>query len=299
MHIGVPWCSHCVDIVEDTLHVLRDCPLAKSVWCNLLTSNGRSTFFTGTIKDWVLLNLHQNLGKNMDRDWSCVWATCCYFLWTWRNREAHDDSRLRPYRPWSFILEWVDHYRRADVNDITSSITRLGAVDIAWQSPEDGWICLNTDGASKSGEIAGCGGLLRNSHGQWINGFSRNLGRCSAYIAELWGVLEGLRLARASGISKLQVHVDSQVVVHTINNTKDGSFVGWRLIKEIRRMLELDWEVKVCHSYREANACADALANLGCNHGPELRTYEQCPASLSNLFLADIMGISTPRVCVA
>jgi hypothetical protein len=36
MHIGEPWFTHCVDIIEDTLHVLRDCLLAKSVWCNLL-----------------------------------------------------------------------------------------------------------------------------------------------------------------------------------------------------------------------------------------------------------------------
>ncbi|GAU34558.1 hypothetical protein TSUD_219420 [Trifolium subterraneum] len=31
MHLCDPWCNHCVDIVEDTIHVLRDCPLAKNL----------------------------------------------------------------------------------------------------------------------------------------------------------------------------------------------------------------------------------------------------------------------------
>jgi hypothetical protein len=43
-------------------------------------------------------------------------------------------------------------------------------------------------------EEKGCGGLLRNSNGQWIGEFSRHLGMCSAYLAELWGVIDGLRL---------------------------------------------------------------------------------------------------------
>lgn len=61
-------------------------------------------------------------------------------------------------------------------------------------------------------------------------------------------------------------------------------------------MLALKWEVMICHSYREVNSCADTLANIGCEHAPELRVYEQCPARLSSMLLADVMGITTPRV---
>jgi hypothetical protein len=52
----------------------------------------------------------------------------------------------------------------------------------------------------------------------------------------------------------------------------------------------------MCHSYCEANACAEALANLGCDHEPGMRVYEQCPASLRSLLLADAMRITNPRV---
>jgi ribonuclease HI len=119
---------------------------------------------------------------------------------------------------------------------------------------------------------------------------------CSAYLTELWGVIDGLRLARDRGITKLKVQVDSRVVVQTLNSSNTGSVVGWRLIREIRQLLALDWEIRICHIYREANACADALANMGCDQGLGLRVYEQCPASLSSLLLMDVMGIATPRV---
>jgi hypothetical protein len=57
MHIVEPRCTHCVDIIEDTLHVLRDCPLAKSVWCNLLNNDTREFFFAAELKDWIHMNL--------------------------------------------------------------------------------------------------------------------------------------------------------------------------------------------------------------------------------------------------
>jgi hypothetical protein len=35
------------------------------------------------------------------------------------------------------------------------------------------------------------------------------------------------------------------------------------MVEKIRRLIDLDWEVVVKHSYYEANQCADALANIG------------------------------------
>jgi hypothetical protein len=57
MHIGEPWCNHYVDVVKDTLHVLRDCPLAKSVWCNLLNGEDRDSFFTAALARWIVSNI--------------------------------------------------------------------------------------------------------------------------------------------------------------------------------------------------------------------------------------------------
>lgn len=47
-------------------------------------------------------------------------------------------------------------------------------------------------------------------------GFSKNLGWCTAFVAELWGLWEGLRLAHGMGLKKIEVNLDSQSVVHCI-----------------------------------------------------------------------------------
>ncbi|MCI24501.1 ribonuclease H protein, partial [Trifolium medium] len=139
------------------------------------------------------------------------------------------------------------------INEVTREV-RL----VSWKPPPDGWVKVNTDGACKEGRIAGCGGLIRGSDGEWLGGFAKFLGACSAYVAELWGVLEGLNLARRLGFRAVELHVDSDVVVQVIHSGVSKSSMGRMLLWKIRRLIELDWEVVVHHSYREANQCADA-----------------------------------------
>ncbi|KAG7593942.1 Ribonuclease H domain [Arabidopsis thaliana x Arabidopsis arenosa] len=67
---------------------------------------------------------------------------------------------------------------------------------IGWVALEDGWSKMNTDGASQENPgLATAGGVLRNSAREWCGGFTLNIGRCSALLAELWGVYYGLYTA--------------------------------------------------------------------------------------------------------
>ncbi|KAI9080706.1 hypothetical protein K1719_037372 [Acacia pycnantha] len=49
----------------------------------------------------------------------------------------------------------------------------------SWYPPPDGWLKMNLDGAVTSRGAAGCGGVLRDSRGLWVFGFSFYLGVCS------------------------------------------------------------------------------------------------------------------------
>jgi ribonuclease HI len=60
--------------------------------------------------------------------------------------------------------------------------------------------------------------------------------------------------------------VDSEVVVGVIKRDYTMSYVGSTLLKRIWQLLEKDWSVDISHIYREANQCADALANIECSH---------------------------------
>lgn len=51
-------------------------------------------------------------------------------------------------------------------------------------------------------------GVIRDSRGNWIVGFQRYVGCESALVAELWGMLHGLQVARLKGHSRVIVESD-------------------------------------------------------------------------------------------
>lgn len=84
--------------------------------------------------------------------------------------------------------------------------------------------------------------------GKWICGFSKWLRVCSAYVAEVWGVLEGLKMAQERGLYKVELHFDSKAVVSNYVDGKGGSATGLSLLTNIRSLLKLNWEVHICHT---------------------------------------------------
>ncbi|GAU36087.1 hypothetical protein TSUD_276980 [Trifolium subterraneum] len=97
---------------------------------------------------------------------------------------------------------------------------------INWKPPSEGWVKLNIDGVYKEGSAAGCGVVIRDSNGVWRGGFAKNLGICSAYVAKLWGVVEGLRCVRSLGFNRIELNVDSSVVSQVLRRPGYGRPLG-------------------------------------------------------------------------
>ena len=59
------------------------------------------------------------------------------------------------------------------------------AIPVRWSKPLLGWFKLNTDGASLGNPSkVGGGGLIKDSEGRWIRGFSRSIGHATSVMAE-------------------------------------------------------------------------------------------------------------------
>ena len=94
---------------------------------------------------------------------------------------------------------------------------------IWWQFPPDPFIKLNTDGnAIGNPGLAGARGLLRNSSGEWISGFSLHLGLTSNNMAELAVVHQDLILAWDMGFKFIHLELDSMTVFTWLNATTDS-----------------------------------------------------------------------------
>jgi ribonuclease HI len=251
------------------------------------------------VNNWIELNITNAVQWNGEGNWCDFWALCCHCIWNWRNKEMFDESFVRPSRPLPMLLKMLQEYNDAVTNSMVVAGTQKMVSLIGWKPPRESFIKLNTDGAYKVNQIAGCGGVIRGSQGEWLGGFAKGIGLCSAFIAELWGVFEGLKLAYMLGFKNVELEVDSDAVVGVIKRGCTMSYAGSTLLKRICQLLEKDWSVEISHIYREANKCADALANIGCSHDFNFEFYACCPSSISDVFNLDMRGNTTSRlVCL-
>jgi heat shock 70kDa protein 1/2/6/8 len=51
-------------------------------------------------------------------------------------------------------------------------------------------------------------GIICDKSGQWVSGFGAHIGYSSAIVAELWGVIYGLKLAWYSGCRNIKLEID-------------------------------------------------------------------------------------------
>jgi hypothetical protein len=65
---------------------------------------------------------------------------------------------------------------------------------------------------------------------------------------------------------------------------------------EIRELLSRDWTVRIEHTFREANFCADFMAKFATSCDNGLMIWDEPPQGLQQLLLANIMGISFSRI---
>ncbi|KAJ0089466.1 hypothetical protein Patl1_13454 [Pistacia atlantica] len=155
---------------------------------------------------------------------------------------------------------------------------------------------LNTDGVSSSiKDRDGGGGLLRTNEGQWIYGYTRNIGRCSALIAEAWAILDRLELAWKLGFKRIELESDSLTLVNSLSFHESQDSLEKQVIKRIKRWLREDWEIHIHHVYLEGNKCADFLANLSFSFDPELYVLESAPFGIDRLLRNDASGMFSSR----
>jgi hypothetical protein len=239
MGLGHAMCRFCGDTVENELHAIRDCPVVMPLWLNTVEESMRSTFFISDWQQWLDLNLN-SFGKwSENTTWKDYWATVCHCIRSWLNKEEHYDHFQRPLNAAVVVANHVKQYSQAELLQTVLHKVNKTEVRISWKPPMEEWVKLNTDGAYKEGRVAGCGGVIRDSNGVWKGGFAKNLGICSAYVAELWGVLEGLKHARSLGFKRIELEVDSSVVRQVLLQPGCGRPLGGSLVMCIRRLMEL------------------------------------------------------------
>ncbi|XP_041019704.1 uncharacterized protein LOC121261390 [Juglans microcarpa x Juglans regia] len=115
---------------------------------------------------------------------------------------------------------------------------------------------------------AGASGVIRNSNGKFICGFSNSLGAQSNNAAEVLSILHGLRIVYLMGFRKAEMEMDSKLVVNWLKKK------------------------------RESNAVADVFAKMDAKGLNKLWVgNDGVPASVKGFLRLDIGSVPYTRTC--
>lgn len=168
---------------------------------------------------------------------------------------------------------------------------------IRWERPESGWLKLNTDGSYDDllGNARG-GSLIRDEQGQWVAGFTRKIGRANSFIAEAWALRDGLVLCKQMNWTKVIVELDAKVLVDALNNRGSHTTMISPLIEDCRFLASQIPQLVISHIYREANSCADRLANMGRLQHLDFVLHSSPPVGLGSSVMVDCQGVYSKRL---
>ncbi|KAL9278245.1 putative ribonuclease H domain-containing protein [Arabidopsis thaliana] len=214
-------------------------------------------FFTQSLLEWLYDNLRSREGLD-GQEWGSLFSIAVWWAWKWRCGNVFGEQGRCRDRV-QFLKELAkDTIRSHHMSRGSSRRGVTSAQVIRWQLPSLGWVKLSTDGASHGNPgLATAGGVIRGEEGEWLGGFALNKGICSAPMAELWGVYYGLVIAWERGFRRVELEVDSKLVMGFLQTGVTGMHPLSFLVRLCHGFISRDWLVRVTHVYREANRLAD------------------------------------------
>lgn len=122
---------------------------------------------------------------------------------------------------------------------------------------------LYTDGASRGNPgHAGAGAVLTDAKGVVVATAKKYLGRCTNNVAEYQALIIGLEEALRLHCRRLQIFLDSELLVNQINGSYRVKNEGLKvLMQSVRKLLSFLDDYTVQHIGRDGNHLADGLAN--------------------------------------
>jgi ribonuclease HI len=122
---------------------------------------------------------------------------------------------------------------------------------------------LYTDGGARGNPgPAGIGARLLTADGDVVEELADSIGTATNNVAEYQALIAGLEIALDRGVERLDVFLDSELVVRQVNGQYKVKDAGLKpLHRQACLLLSRFHEVDVKHVRREQNAAADALVN--------------------------------------
>ncbi len=126
-----------------------------------------------------------------------------------------------------------------------------------------------------------------------------SIGFTTSLAVELWGLRDCLKLARSLHIGKLIIEIDAKVVVDLIsveNVATQDTHPYSALIFDCRCLMHSFEEAHLRHVHRECNFSTDLLSKARNFSSNVFSEFVSPPHFVVSQLLADIWGVSYPRL---
>nr|XP_016467082.1 PREDICTED: uncharacterized protein LOC107789726 [Nicotiana tabacum] len=138
---------------------------------------------------------------------------------------------------------------------------------VNWDFPEQGWVKVNTDGASRGNPgRSSIGFVLRNEEGDVLYACGKEIQEGTNSIAEAKAISEALKFCVQHDYVLIDLHTDSMVLQKVITGEWKPPWVLGSLVEEIMDLMKRA-NVKISHTLREGNKLADHIANYALDNG--------------------------------
>lgn len=218
--------SRCRENEETILHCIRDCRFSLIIWHKLGFMN-QDFFSDRCAHNWIRTNAN---GTRSSTFLAGLW-------WTWRHRNLMCLS----HETWSISrLNFLIHDTADCIDANFQAVTAIHQDRmVRWNNENFSCHVLNVDGSCLGVPIrAGFGGVIRNSAGFYLSGFSRFIPiSTDILLAELTAIQRGLRLAVAMGIEEMVCYSDSLLSIGLLIGHVSKFHAYVILIQEIRDLL--------------------------------------------------------------
>ncbi|KAL6143547.1 hypothetical protein ACLB2K_054242 [Fragaria x ananassa] len=199
-------CMFCDDnSLESSLHVLKDCPYATSVWFSSALAIRTSELQCITVKDWLL---HLSIALPASQ-----FAMLMMTLWSiWNERHSLLLGKCKKLSPPDDVARraqtWLQEFMTLPQNLSPKPLQP----NQKWSRPNEGWVKVNVDGVyDRAGSSGGIGVILRDWNGDFHGALTKKIygGLFSQVDVEVVALREGVRFALDRGYHQVWFESDA------------------------------------------------------------------------------------------
>ncbi|XP_071917045.1 uncharacterized protein [Coffea arabica] len=302
-------CYCCGRAPETGDHLFVSGPLASSVWRHFSHIFGLMVQGSGVVTrlaSWLLS--HWFVSQNHIR--VILPLSILWFLWKGLSKARFEGMSMLSNQIINQVCTFLDQLGRGSLlrveyfkEDTDYAWVHYGKVNeklvqfraFSWvKSPEQA-MKLNTDASVVSGRASG-GGVVRSAEGDLVFAFYKEFGDQNVLSAEALALLEGLRSCQDNNLRGFVVEVDSSTLVSVVSSKLPSRWPLCNIIRHIQ-FLAANLGVSLVHTFREANAVADALASLNLQSDVRFSSDIDLPSKVQSLLQLDKLSTSYVRLC--